>query len=186
MCGETLLTITNTAQTFKWEGYGLTVHIPEKSLPQDTQQIGLSITASLSGQYEFPANSDLVSAVYWFELQHQIKQQLIVEIQHCAKSENVSNLRFVKAHNSQKQLPYTFKSQEGGQFNNHAYAYGTLYYSIHTITTSGLAIVQERSEEKYYYSRLFHLRLDPLCYEVYLAITLNTKAHRTVSLVSKL
>ena len=184
LCGKTLLTITNAADKFNWEGYGLTVHVQENSLPQDTKKTVLTVAASTTGQYVFPANSNLVSAVYWFhyEPKRNFEKQIMLEIQHCTKSENASKLRFVTAVSSQKQLPYTFQTLEGGRFTSRgAYMYGSLYYSMHSLTTCGLAIVQDRSEEKNYYARLFYLSQSSLHKEMNFVITLGTDAHLTVS-----
>ena len=185
--GKTLLTITNAADTFNWEGYGLTVHIQENSLPQDTEtrKSEFTVEVSTTGQYVFPANSNLVSAVYWFHCEPRRnfdKRLILLEIQHCAKSENASTLRFVTAASYQKQLPYNFKPIEGGRFTSRgAYKYGSLYYSIRSLTSCGLAIVQDRSEEKNYYARLFYLSQSSLHKEMNFVITLGTDAHLTVS-----
>ena len=184
LCGETLLTVTNAADKFSWEGYGLTVHVQENNLPQGIKKTELTVAASTTGQYEFPANSNLVSAVYWFhcEPKRNFEKQLMLEIHHCAKSENASKLRFVTAVSSQEQLPYTFEPLEGGQFTSRgAYMYGSLHYSVRTLTTCGLAIVQDRSEEKNYYARLFYLSQSSLHKEMNFVITLGTDAHLTVS-----
>ena len=186
MCGKTLLTITNDADKFNLEGYGLTVHVQENSLPQGTEKTELIVAASTTGQYEFPANSNLVSSVYWYGCvpNCNFEKQLMLEIQHCAKSENTSKLRFVTAASSLKQLPYTFEPLEGGQFTSRgAYMYGSLHCSIRTLTRTpcGLAIVQDRSEEKKYYARLFYLSQSSLHKEMNFVITLGTDAHLTVS-----
>ena len=179
MCGETLLTITNTAQIFKWEGYGLTVHIPENSLRQGTEKIGLKIGASIAGHYEFPANSSLVSAIFWFrcEPMYNFEKQLTVEIQHCAKSENVSKLSFVRAVCTQELLPYTFKPLEGGQFTSHS-SYGIIKLN----RFSGIATVQEGSDDKEYYASLFYFGQEPsINKNIHFVVTMNTKVHLTVS-----
>ena len=71
-------------------------------------------------------------------------------MQHCARSENVANLKlkFVRAVCSQKQLPYTFK-EVGGDFTRHS-SYGV----VEVNGFSGLAITQEGSSECNYLTNL--------------------------------
>ena len=98
-------------QQITWPGYGLRINIPKGCLPAGMEQCTINIKASLAGQYEFPENSHLVSAVFWFHCEdvHKFTRPITVEIQHCAKSENVTNLKlsFVRAICSQKQLLQT-------------------------------------------------------------------------------
>lgn len=178
VCGEKQLSITNAATTFKWGGYGLNLCIQENSLPVGTNQITLNIATSIAGRYEFPENCHLVSAVYWFRCEPlcNFEKQVTVEIEHCAKSENVSKLSFVRAVSNQEKLPYTFQHLEGGQFMNHS-SYGVLELS----RLSGISVVQKYSEEKYYAS-LFYLSQESINRQIHFIVTLNTKVHLTVSL----
>ena len=63
VCGETTVVVTNVPQSYAWAGYGLKLHIPKGSLPVGMEQCTINIKASLAGQYEFPENTHLVSAV---------------------------------------------------------------------------------------------------------------------------
>ena len=65
ICAETTVMVTSNQQNFYWNGYGLKLYIPEGSLPANMEYCTIKIMASLAGQYEFPENSHLVSAVYW-------------------------------------------------------------------------------------------------------------------------
>lgn len=178
MCGETQLSITNAASMFNWCDYGLNLHIQENSLPVGTNQITLNIVASIAGCYEFPENCHLVSAVYWFRCEPlcNFEKQVTVEIQHCAKSENVSKLSIVRAVSNQEKLPYTFQHLEGGQFMNHS-SYGILKLS----RLSGISVVQKYSEEKYYAS-LLYLSQESINRKIHFIVTLNTEVHLSVSL----
>ena len=165
-------------QKIDWKGFGLQLHIDEDSLPAGMEQCTLKIMASLAGQYEFPENSCLVSAVFWLRCEPMCKftKPVTVEIQHCAKSENVDNLKmkFVRAVCSQKQLPYTFKELRGGDFNRHS-SYGVIQVN----GFSGLAVTQEGSEDREYCSQLFYLGQPNSC-QIHFVVTWNTEAHLTV------
>ena len=182
VCGETRVVITNSAQSLEWEGYGLKLHIQEDSLPKDVKQIGINIKASIAGCYELPENSNLVSAIYWFDCKPKctLKKQALLELRHCAKPENASKLSFVGAKSStQDQLPYQFSQLKGGQFNSqNSYQYGVL--ELHNFC--GKAVIQEGSEEKYYRASVFYLRQNETQNrEIYFVMTLDTPPHLRVS-----
>ena len=113
--------MTNEAQTFHWEGYGLKLHIPPASLPAGVGQSSIDIKASLAGQFHFPENTTLVSAVYSLHSPVEFSQPIAVEIQHCATPSDDPSLTF--AHASQEDPPYKFTALEGGLFpTNSCYA----------------------------------------------------------------
>ena len=168
-------------QPIVWEGFGLRLHIQEDSLPAGMEQCTLNIKASLAGQYEFPENSNLVSAVFWLRCEPTCRftKPVTVEIQHCAKSENVDSpkMKFVRALCSQAQLPYTFK-ELGGDFNRHS-SYGVIQVN----SFSGLAVTGP-SERRYLTNVLYKEvkgRLTQFIIEVFFVITFDTLAHHTVS-----
>ena len=182
VCGEqTIVVYSSRAQQFTWEGFGLKLHFHEGSLPADMEQCTINIKASLTGQYEFPDNHHLVSTIFWLRCEPLCKfiKHIEVEVQHCARSENVSKLRFVRAVCSQKQLPYTFK-QLGGDFTSHS-SYGVIELS----SFSGLAVTQEGSEERNYLANLLYKEVKGhharCIVEIYIVVIWNVDAHRTVS-----
>ena len=178
MCREmTVMVYSSHSQQITWEGFGLKLHIQEGSLPAGMEQCILQIKASLAGQYEFPENSHLVSAIFWLrcETVHKFTKPITVEIQHCAKSENLSKLSFVKAVCSQKQLPYTFKQLPGSNFTSNS-SYGVIELN----SFSGVGITQEGSEDREYCSQLFYLGQPSLC-KIHFVVTWNIEAHLTVS-----
>ena len=155
VCAETTVLVTRDAQSFIWENYGLKIHIPKGCLPADIDLCKIRIQASLAGQYEFPENSYLVSAVFWFQCEHKcvFTKPITLEMHHCAKSQSASRLRFVKASCRQKQLPYTFEEiSVGGKFNSHS-SYGVLDLE----SFSGIGTVQNGSEEREYCAMLFYV-----------------------------
>ena len=179
VCGDmTVVVHSSGAQQITWEGFGLKLHIDEGSLPAGIHQCTLTIKASLAGQYEFPDNSYLVSAIFWLRCEPMCKftKPVTVEMQHCARSENVTNLKlkFVRAVCSQKQLPYSFK-ELGGDFTRHS-SYGV----VEVNGFSGVAITQEGSQEREYCSQLFYLGQPNSC-QIHFVVTWNIEAHLTVS-----
>ena len=186
VCDEmSALLCPSVQQPIIWEGFGLKLLVDKNTLPVGIQLCELEIKASLAGQYEFPENCSLVSAVFWLRCEPMCKftKPVTVEIQHCAKSENVDNrnLKFVRALCSQAQLPYTFK-EIGGDFNRHS-SHGVIQVN----GFSGLAIVQKNSTERRYLANVLSKerkgRHAPIELDLFFVIICNTSAHRTVSLL---
>ena len=178
VCGETCVVVTNSAQFFEWEGYGLKLHFQENSLPKHIKQITISIKASLAGHYELPENCNLVSAVYWFccEPKCKLEKQATLELEHCAESENVSKLSFISASSTQGKLPYTFSQVEGGQFSSQS-SYGVL--DLHKFCGKG--VCQKGCEEKEYRASVLYLKDRSPHQEVCFTVTLNLSIHLRVS-----
>ena len=181
VCGEmTVVVYSSHGQQIIWPGYGLRLNIPKGCLPAGMEKCTINIKASLAGQYEFPENSHLVSAIFWLRCEdvHKFTKPITVEIQHCAKSENVTNLSFVRAVCSQKQLPYTFKQLPWGNFTSHS-SYGVIELN----SFSGVGVIQEGlTAERHYYSKLFYLSNYCLGgHRIDFIIMWNTEAHINVS-----
>ena len=174
------MVVTNGPQSFSWEGYGLKLHIPQGCLPAGVEQCTINIKVSLAGQYEFPENTHPVSAVFWLRCEPRCKfvVPVSVEIQHCARPENISKLSFVKAVCSQESLPYTFRRQRSGRFTSSS-SYGVLELE----SFSGAGVTQEGSEDREYIARLFYQCQTIRNYEIHLVVTWNIDAYLTVSLV---
>ena len=171
------MVITNSPLCFIWKGYSLKLFIPKGCLPAGMEQCTINIKASLAGQYEFPENSHLVSAVFWLHCEPScvFKKRISVEINHCAKSENVSKLSFVKALCTQQELPYTFQ-RVGGKFSRYS-SYGV----IDIESFSGLGITQDGSDEREYCAMLFYLSQSIISHTIYFVIVCNSEVHLTVS-----
>ena len=171
-------------QQITWPGFGLRINIPKGCLPAGMEQCTINIRVSLAGQYEFLESSSLVSAIFWLRCEdvREFVRPITVEIQHCAKSENVTNIKlsFVRAVCSQKQLPYTFKQLAGGNFSSHS-SYGVIELN----SFSGVGITQRGSDERNYLANLLFKEVKGrhtlVILEIFFVIICNTDTHRTVS-----
>ncbi len=176
---HTHVIITNSSQTFLWDGYGFKLHIPQNSLPPGVDQCRLDIKASVAGNYQFPNNLQLVSGVFWVRPHPSgpFQQLLTVEIQHCAKMTSSTKLSFVRARCSQESLPYTFKQLEGrgSSFTEHS-SYGSLELN----QFSGLAVTGEDVERKYIAS-LYYFGSELHSREIHFIVNWNDEIHRSVS-----
>ena len=79
------------------------------------------IKASFSGQFNFPRDTELISGIYWISSQHNyiFTLPVTVEIQHCVPKDlyHPSSLTYIVAKCSPKNLPYQFKTLDGGVFS---------------------------------------------------------------------
>ena len=124
--GETVLEVVgDKSQKLEWPGYGFYIEVPDGALaPGVTASVAVKVI--LGGQFKLPANSQLISAVYWITSSEVFLKDVAVNIQHYAvirSEEQCSKLRFIVAKCSQE-VPYTFREKEG-LFNAHT-QYGAI------------------------------------------------------------
>ena len=180
MIGETSILVTNQAQIFHWEGYGLKLHIPLAALPTDLEECRLFIKVGLSGHFKFPENTSLVSAVYWLDSEPRCKflQPITVEMQHCVKPSHTSNLSFVYAKCSQVNLPYEFNTLKGGVFSSESIHGGV---KLHHFSLLAQLFKGKQPEVQPYCGSLYYLYQQPTQTVIHFVITKNLEAHNKVS-----
>ena len=186
---STMIMVTNSDELhFTWEGYGLHLYIPEGALPPEIEQCTISIKAVVEGNYVFPKNSHLVSAVYWFHCVPKCKfsKPIILEIQHCAQEQNLQALSFVKATSStstEGQSTRIFNKTLGccgtnlGVFPSHS-SYGFIFLN----EFCGYGVVQEGSEDRQYRANIYYLPQSINQFQIHFTVLWNTEAHHSVSI----
>ena len=111
-----------------WERYGLRIGVQEASL-SSTDTVEAAVVALVGGQFQFPPNTVLVSAVYAVSLSKPLLKRLILEIQHCVdltgRPALSHHLKFAIAPVSTPSLPYQFSIVEGGEFKPDSW-YGSI------------------------------------------------------------
>ena len=178
-----MVVYSSQGQLVEWNG--LKLHIHQGSLPECLQKCMIYIKASLTGEYEIPENSCLVSAIFWLRCEPQctFTKPITVEIQHCSTKQDPSRLKIVRAFCSQKRLPYNFKPL-GGRFDA-----GTSYGAVEVNGFSGYGVAEESPvSERLYYSQLFYRSYHShrQRHEVHIIFTWNTEAHVNVSYLFKI
>ena len=115
-------------QLMNWEKYGLRIGVQEASL-SSTDTVEAAVVALVGGQFQFPPNTVLVSAVYAVSLSKPLLKRLILEIQHCVdltgRPALSRYLKFAIAPMSTPSLPYQFSIVEGGEFKPDSW-YGSI------------------------------------------------------------
>ena len=124
---ETVLEVVgDKPQKVEWPGYGFFIEVPEGAVPPGvTASVGVKVI--LAGQFKFPENSQLISAIYWVSSSVEFVKEVAVNIQHCAvirSEDQCSQFKFIIAKCSQNQLPYKFREREG-LFSSHT-QYGAI------------------------------------------------------------
>ena len=173
---KTVVIVTSSSQSFHWEGYGLKLKVPAQSLPSHINSCKITLMVSLSGLYQFPADTELVSPVFWLRCEPKVQFEipLSLEIEHCAPLENYSHLRMTKALRSQKDLPYLFNVIPGGKFSKHS-SCGVIGLNHFC----ALAVGQEGSNECRYWSSVFYMG-PPKNRHIHFTVTHRTPTHLTV------
>ena len=169
--------MTNKEQHIYWEQYGLRLHIPRNSLPEDVNQCRLKIKAALLGNFKLPENSVLVSALYSFSHDlgdKELRRSVTLEIQHCA---NTGTLHVVRAVGTST----NFEIITGGDFTR-----SDRFGSINLLRFSSFSIVNILKHlrsfippfnhcycAKMYYTGISHLQFD---FEFFIIQDLNAQA----------
>ena len=151
----TLEVVPGTPISHCWKGYGLMLYIPADALPLGTRTVTMSIQASLSGQYQLPEDTELVSGVYWVAFPQKLSRPITLELQHCAHLENpeqLSSLFFLRAKCNQKTLPYQFQPFSGGVFST-----TTCYGAIELSHFSGVGVGRRKRKKKRYTAQIFYI-----------------------------
>ena len=115
-------------QLMNWEQFGLRIGIEEDSL-LSSETVEVATAALVGGQFKFPKNTVLVSAVYAVSVSEPLLKPLRLEMQHCVDLRGRPGLsqylKFAIAPVSTPSLPYQFSLVEGGEFTSNSW-YGAI------------------------------------------------------------
>ena len=115
-------------QLMNWEQFGLRIGIEEDSL-LSSETVEVATAALVGGQFKFPKNTVLVSAVYAVSVSEPLLKPLRLEMQHCVDLRGRPGLsqylKFAIAPVSTPSLPYQFLLVEGGEFTSNSW-YGAI------------------------------------------------------------
>ena len=107
-------------QLMNWERFGLRIGVEEDSL-SSSETVEVATAALVGGEFKFPKNTILVSAVYAVTVSKRLLKPLRLEIQHCVDLTGRAGLskylKFAIAPVSTPSLPYQFRIIDGGEFS---------------------------------------------------------------------
>ena len=112
-------------QLLNWEEYGLRIGVLKGTL-KSTETAEVAIVALVGGQFVFPKNTKVVSAIYALAVSKPLLQPLRLDLQHCVNLVRPSQTKFAIAPVNTPSLPYEFSPVEGGKFTVDSY-YGSIY-----------------------------------------------------------
>ena len=117
-------------QLLNWEEFGLRIGVLEGTLTS-TETAEVAVVALVGGQFVFPKNTQVVSAIYAVAVSKPLLQPLRLDLQHCVnlvRPSQTRHLKFAIAPVNTPSLPYEFSPVEGGEFTVNSY-YGSIYRS---------------------------------------------------------
>ena len=107
-------------QLMNWERFGLRIGVEEDSL-SSSETVEVATATLVGGEFKFPKNTVLISAVYAVTVSERLLKPLRLEIQHCVDLTGRAGLskylKFAIAPVSTPSLPYQFRIIEGGEFS---------------------------------------------------------------------
>ena len=171
------------SQTFKWEGHGLKLSIPEGALLSESV---IYIKAGLAGQFELPSRAQLVSPIYWLYCDNNFQHPVTLELQHCAAIKHQSECSFIVAKCSQEELPYKFKFLDKGIFSQHS-SHG----SVEVKQFSLFGVVERFTQwfvnllRRSYVAQLFYFDKGENLWQLDFIITWNLELCLTVSNITR-
>ena len=124
-----------STQSANWEEYGIRITIPRGAvLASDTVEV--TINVYVGGDFIFPEDTELVSAVYDINLSKPFLEPVKLEIQHCVSIKTASHCKYLSFSTAtNNQPPYQFNTVDGGEFS-----IGNRYGSISIATFSKYCI----------------------------------------------
>ena len=117
-------------QLLNWEEFGLRIGVLEGTLTS-SETAEVAVVALVGGQFVFPKNTQVVSAIYAIAVSKPLLQPLRLDLQHCVnlvRTSQTRHLKFAIAPVNTPNLPYEFSPVEGGEFTVNSY-YGSIYRS---------------------------------------------------------
>ena len=115
-------------QLLNWEEFGLRIGVLKGTLPS-SETAEVAVVALVGGQFVFPKNTKVVSAIYAVAVSKPLLQPLRLDLQHCVnlvRPSQTRHLKFAIAPVNTPSLPYEFSPVEGGEFTVNSY-YGSIY-----------------------------------------------------------
>ena len=114
-------------QIFDWEQFGFKMQFQQGTL-HPSEACEVAVKALVGGTFQFPQDTQLVSATYAISFANELLQPVTLEIQHCVllkSKDQFKYLSFMIAQIDESAPPYKFQLVKGGKFNMNN-QYGTI------------------------------------------------------------
>ena len=101
--------------SFYWEECGLRIHVEQGTIPSSST-CQVAIKALVGGEFLFPSNTELVSAVYAISVSETLLKPIKLSVQHCVVLKHKQHAEYLSFAKSSLGPPHEFEVIEGGQF----------------------------------------------------------------------
>ena len=136
---------SSKSQTVDLNEYGFRIHFPPSVSAES--EFKLTVGVSLSGTFDLPPNTTLVSATYYIETSVELLKPVEIEIEHCVSTKRTSGLIFASADTRSMSPPYQLRRLNGGIFST-----GLSWGLIEVSTFSSYGILCEDTDPLIDYS----------------------------------
>ena len=104
-----------TTHSFYWEECGLRINVDQGTIPySSTCQV--TIKALVGGEFLFPSNTELVSAVYAISVSETLLKPIKLSVQHCVVLKHKQQAEYLSFAKSPLTPPHKFEMIKGGEF----------------------------------------------------------------------
>ena len=114
--GEATTVYTGKAMDIKYDEYGIAMHLEGQDLPPDVTEYPVAVSVAVSGEFDLPGSSELVSGVYKIDSSFVPQKPVSITMQHCAADNSIDNLSF--ASSADTVPPFVYKCIDGGKFTS--------------------------------------------------------------------
>ena len=171
-------------QTIAWSRFGFKLHIPPDAISGHSLNIGVGV--SLSGNFKFPSNTTLVSAVYYINASSKLLRPVTVEMEHCLLLRNDDDVHAVSFYVAEIHpgLPhYTFQPLRGGIFSS-TNSWGSIQVSSFSLFSISwiIDLFTDRTTPNITYSaQIYHRKASGIMFNVRLVVTRHLSPCKEVS-----
>ena len=133
------------AQSLQWAEHGFSMHIPEHGLlPNETCSV--VVKAIVGGNFQFPAETEPVSAIYSISLSKPLHCPARIQLQHCVVLNDPECLTFAVASHGHS-TPYIFYEVPRGNFERKSF-FGWIGRQQFSFVTTLRRRLRNRSKRK--------------------------------------
>lgn len=104
-------------EILNWKEFGFKLNVPDHA---STKSCKISVKAVISGQFEIPEGTELVSVLYAISCSERLNKSVTIEIEHCVSLENDEDCQYLSfgiARCYKNTPPYTFEMVDDGIFS---------------------------------------------------------------------
>ena len=160
------------AHSLQWVEHGFSMHIPEHGLLLN-ETCTVVVKAIIGGNFQFPPDTEPVSAIYSISLSKPLYHPTRIQLQHCVVLKDPECLTFAVASHGHS-TPYIFYAVPQGSFERKSF-YGRIDRQQFSFVTTLRRKLRNRSKRKLIivYCILAVLALPIACYNACLIVVFS-------------